>query len=1495
MTSEAIFSRKKSSFFLLLFIPLASIFLLTNAHAQVRGWCTVQGGVSGFTCFPDPMSACRAQHASYAPQKNFFGYTGFSQYSRKCQWDTSGATIHPTVVLFLCDFGYDKAGVGRCVPWGEGAAERPQCGDGSNPTGGTNPIILSTGAKIEQVADFQSTDPRFSLIRMYRSSESAQPRVYNTETRRLGSRWRFHFDYSLHLQDRQFALYPQATLYLPDGSSYDFVRQSDGRMAPVGSDAANILPELHFNGVWPTDLNTVPDSSSSWTITFPDRDITVQTAPSGTSGKYSVGKPHRIEYRDGYALSFTYGNLQELQQVTDSFGKAMTFRWNLLDLNPHPPLSGHLLQTVAEVGFPDGSSIRYGYDSPDSTPDPNFTFLERLISAEYFDAQGQSADLVQYRYGDSRFPFAMTSRVDERGIEIASWTYDEFGRATSSRGAGQQRRFDITYGGNSTRPLRTVVNPLGKVTEYEFQKPGRYEASRLTKVTGEESKNCVGSTRHWEYNSEGLISAKIDASGTREERFYDRESRLERIVEGVGSGGEHITEYAWHPRWRLPTRTKRGNLETTYSYSTRGQIRRVEERDSNHGEIRSWDLRYTPQGRLSAIDGPLPGAVDEVRYGYDSNGYLNRITNELGHVQQFTNDGRGNPLRFVDENGVVTRHQFDHRGRLIEMTLDPQGQADIWRIRYFPNGTLREIHAPDGTNTVFLYDENSWLRSVTDPSGHTVSFLRNSYGTITKITVTDSTGQIFAGAWQDSDELGEIIALNGSAGQAWKALRDGRGLITALEEPLGNTARFAYDHLGRVVREKDVLGETVRFQYERGTNLLHHISDARHVTTSLGGDGWGDLLYEVSPDSGSLQLSRTPLGLIEKEVDGRGVITGFTYDHSGRITTEVFPASPRENLSYHYDDTAGQNFGVGRLTRIQDPSGDTQIRYNYQGQITSERKQFAQFQAEVSYRYTAAEEIQTIVYPSGREVNLLRGSDGLPSRIETRWNRGNWQNVISQMEWAPLGLLSTLYSGGTPQNPILSENREYSQDGLLERLTVSSAQGANVIDQRYHYDLAFHLTEIENLALPSTSENYTYSADGRLRSAIGAYGAFLLDQDSSGDRKQLLSIAPNGSIEEENYFYEEDSHRLLSITQNNSERSFRYDQGGYVVEEKKNGSTYAYRYTSRGQIEEVTKNNQIIAQYQYNDQRQLVTRITLGTTEHYIYDLDGLLLAVISPHGEAKREYVWLEEKPVAFFERNTSCALTAPCAYTLYFIQTDFLNRPVQVTDTQGQVVWYAIYSPWGEATPVIAQIELDLRLPGQRYQAETGLHYNWNRHYDPSLGRYLQPDPIGLEGGMHRYLYAYGNPITYIDPDGRIPFFAIGAFFGRIGLGILGRTAAAITYFDFLLPLLGHDTAGCGEFLQNFFNNFLGYDPGEKFIEKNYQRLHTRRRWRKYADWLRRARQIQEKSRRAAPGPQRNFRNDRRGITRYNRNQMNQRRNYQRRIDSRRGNQRGRFNRRF
>ena len=130
-----------------------------------------------------------------------------------------------------------------------------------------------------------------------------------------------------------------------------------------------------------------------------------------------------------------------------------------------------------------------------------------------------------------------------------------------------------------------------------------------------------------------------------------------------------------------------------------------------------------------------------------------------------------------------------------------------------------------------------------------------------------------------------------------------------------------------------------------------------------------------------------------------------------------------------------------------------------------------------------------------------------------------------------------------------------------------------------------------------------------------------------------------------------------------------------------------------------------------------------------------------------------------------------------LLYVHVDHLGTPVAMTDEQGVKVWSAVYDPFGKATPNEdpdgngQAVTLNVRFPGQYYDQETGLHYNYFRYYDPNMGRYLTSDPIGLQGGLNTYSYAGENPIILTDPLGLLPTMPLPDFGPLCGSGAGAR----------------------------------------------------------------------------------------------------------------------------
>ncbi len=164
----------------------------------------------------------------------------------------------------------------------------------------------------------------------------------------------------------------------------------------------------------------------------------------------------------------------------------------------------------------------------------------------------------------------------------------------------------------------------------------------------------------------------------------------------------------------------------------------------------------------------------------------------------------------------------------------------------------------------------------------------------------------------------------------------------------------------------------------------------------------------------------------------------------------------------------------------------------------------------------------------------------------------------------------------------------------------------------------------------------------------------------------------------------------------------------------------------------------------------------------------GFILWAIS-----EKDFTSWPDNPVLFYpvSRNT--------LYSVNFKESDpLISR--KATNEAGQVVWQWESEAFGNALPQSSGIAVNLRFPGQYYDAETGLYYNYFRDYDPTTGRYIQSDPLGLYDGPNTYSYAHGNPIVYSDPTGEFVPQLIG--FG-IGAGLEYLTNPCATLTDLLV----------------------------------------------------------------------------------------------------------------
>lgn len=271
----------------------------------------------------------------------------------------------------------------------------------------------------------------------------------------------------------------------------------------------------------------------------------------------------RIAYRDG--LVEIFGPDGELLEQRHRAGYTLTFD----HLDP-------FLKIIEPTGH--GLIVSYdnqGRQSTLRTPAELLTYhydtQDRLIAVVRGDGSQRS-----YRYADPRYPLALTSIINELGIEESLWTYDNAGRAVTYAGANGSDRITMDY----TRlddlidPSATLTNALGKQTTYHFI--DQHGVRKVKSVEGHASANCAAANRRYEYDDAGDVIAEESWEGRRTEYLRDEWGRTLEKREAVGTSQERITRTTWHATWDLPeTITKDGRF-TTYEYDATGNLIRVE-------------------------------------------------------------------------------------------------------------------------------------------------------------------------------------------------------------------------------------------------------------------------------------------------------------------------------------------------------------------------------------------------------------------------------------------------------------------------------------------------------------------------------------------------------------------------------------------------------------------------------------------------------------------------------------------------------------------------------------------------------------------------------------------------------------------------------------------------------------------------------------------------------------------------------------------------------
>lgn len=1006
----------------------------------------------------------------------------------------------------------------------------------------------------------------------------------------------------------------------------------------------------------------------------------------------SAGVLTSITTRAGFVT--TVAHEASRVRIVDGFGRSLTLT---LD-------SSGRIQSLTN---PAGEITSYGYSGAHAEG------TELLTSVTYPDQKTRT-----YTYVTAGGWKRLASIVDESNHTFASFNYDSDGRVQSSERAGGAERHSFKYKSGyalSQEPITTIVDPLGQTRTFRMSSAGG--VYRVTSISGGPCAAC-GSFATRAYDANGNVSSTRDFNGIRTEYAYDLARNLEtRRIEAADTPNARIIRTKWHETLRLPVSIAEPGRTVAFTYDAVGNAltRTVSDTTVTPYVKRKWKYSYNTVGQLLKEEGPRTDVADVTVYTYyqcntgGACGQLHTVTNALGHTTTYESyNAHGQPLSIRDANSVMTTLAYDLRQRLTSQRV----AGETTRYTYWPAGMLRKVTLPDGSYIEYTYDKAHRLTQIADGAGNRVVYGLDAMGNRTAERAYDPASVL---AWTRSrvfnslNQLSKQVGVAGTPEATTLYTYDANGNETAVNAPFGRNVARQFDELNRVRQITDPGSGVTRFAHDARDNLVS-VTDPRNLVTSYGYNGFGELISQTSPDTGTTTHAYDAVGNLESRTDARGVTGTYRYDALNRLTTLVYPGHA---VAFTYD--AGTN-GVGRLTRASDASQTLSWSYDSLGRVTRKIQTVGGTARTVSYTYSGGR-LSSIVTPSGQTVQYGYAQGRIASLAV------NGTPLLSGVRYQPFGPVNRwTWGNGT------STVRTYSQDMLVTRLESAGER------HDLYYDGASRLTGVDDPSDPSQSWAYFRDRRDWLVGANGAGHLFSLELDANGNRQShsdygtprftnALNVSPT-------------SNRLLDISGTRS-NAYGYDVSGSVTAEAN---------PSRP----VSLTGATTTRHTYNALSQRVAKAAGAAMTQFVYDESGHLLGEYTGSGALIQETVWMDDIPVATLRPRAGTGVD------IYYVHTNVLNAPRKVTrPADNSVMWHWNASPFGENRPEenpqsAGAFSYHLRFPGQYYDAESGLHYNGFRYYDPATGRYISSDPIGLNGGLNTYAYALNDPASNTDPTG-------------------------------------------------------------------------------------------------------------------------------------------------
>jgi RHS repeat-associated protein len=1090
-----------------------------------------------------------------------------------------------------------------------------------------------------------------------------------------------------------------------------------------------------------------------------------------------------LQVQVGSSANVANGNLSHSQELFSSKGSALPLDMSLY-YNSADPNNGSLglswshsydislnENTDGSILLKEGNWQRTLYTASGGSyiPQPNdYSTLVKNSDSTYTITQ---KDGTKYNFNSDG---KITTIVDRNGnTDTFAYTGGNLTSITDPGGRTAALAYD------SDNHLISVTDPSGN--SYTFT----YASGTLSSVTYPD-----GGVWHYTYDDKAFMLTKTDPMGNTTTYTYDDSHRIASSKDPEGKT-RSVSYPTGTDTVKTTTFTEKDGGVWQYTYdTTKGTLN---QKIDPQGGVTS----YTYDGNGNTLSTTKPDGTT-TGYTYDAQGNMTSTTDALGQTTSYTYNNLGEVLSIKDPQGNTTSNTYDTNGNMTAMT-DPAGATT--KYEYDAKGNIVKVTNPLGQATVFTYDTGGNLASVTDPAGAKTTFTYDATGNM--ISQTDTSG---AATKFEYNAKNQLVKTTDPKGNVTTYAYDLAGNKVSETDANGNTTNYEYNAKGQVVKSKDALGNVTVFTYGGtgcascggGTDKLTSLTDANGNATTYNYDNLGRLLNETDPIGNIASYSYDANGNLTAKTDANGNTIKYGYDSLGRLAKKTYPDGTEETFTYD---------AKGNILTATNKNISYTFTYDASGKVLSVTDSNGR---EVQYDYDLAGRMTKLTYPEGSVVNYGYDKAG---RLATITNSGK----TFSFNYDDLGRRTKLdYPDGT------TAEYGYDEAGRLTSLVHKKNFGPTIDSFTYNYDkvgnrlskaepevkINYNYDKIYRLlqALPergryrqivSQSENYTYDPVGNRLTGPLDILSYIYDQ---GNQLTDLTGQPKGIIA---------NGKPVVLCHNEHDKAeYSYDKNGNLVKKVepagpfqfKTTTLYSYDFENRLiKVETQREHWENVVTFTYDPFGRRLSKTVqkeeiedkdndwhgekcehghkVPRTTSYVYDNEDIILEY-NGRGDATSRYVHGPgvDEPLALYSGRET-----------YYYHADGLGSITALTDRQGQVVQKYEYDSFGNLKEGLGFIDQPYTYTGREWDKETGLYYYRARYYDPTIGRFINRDPIGILGNIYNnqynvsfdqyvssvqntYAYTENNPVNYIDPSG-LWSLSVGVYYGYGGTVTFGR----------------------------------------------------------------------------------------------------------------------------